>query len=160
MPDWVTPPTFATGRFLRASEMATIADDIEFLYGEMRGPIAAQYAGQASGDATYNYAGRHTYAYLHWSLTYISGGTSFDEIELAIYTLDGSQVGAYVTLWTRTGDGPNPVTANTELSGIEEIHSARSLTYGTFYKYQFRISETGGGSVSRMNYVFECPDAS
>ena len=90
---YVVPPTFADTNALSASQLNTLSDDIEYLYGIAAGPQVAVNAVSGLGTASYYYAFRYAHDYLHIKYVIAGGSTGMDYIKLYIYDDNGAGEG-------------------------------------------------------------------
>jgi len=77
---YVTPPTFTTGNILTATNLNTLSDDIEFLYGLANGVNLGFDIGVFTVTAEKTWYIQHKHRYLHY--IYTVGSDPCNEIQV------------------------------------------------------------------------------
>jgi len=80
-----TPPTFADGNILTATQLNTLSANQEYLKGVIDAPNVPSI--QVGDNADFWF--RHTLPYFHWYF-YVNNGSTVDKVEIKIYSDDGS----------------------------------------------------------------------
>lgn len=143
---WSTPPTFADGDVLSATDLNVLADDLEYLKGVLDGSNIVHMMRTTTIDATWQYYIRHTHDYCHYYIKQTVGDS--DEISIKYYDSGGSLVATVLT------DATNR-SATYTWQGSGDVSA---LTVGTYYRVDVAIALTGTSS-NTTYYVFEAPNA-
>lgn len=146
---WTTPPTFADGDYLTASNLNILSDDIEHLHGLAYQVNTGFFVQEITTDSGgYDTAG--VWAVKHWSNTfrYIVNVTAGTIDEFLIYANGNTSNVIYQDNTNRS----NPYT----WSGTADI-TALGLTVGAVYTIHVRVRGTSGsnGDTVQVFYLGE-----
>lgn len=155
---YTTPPTFSDASILTASQLNTLSDDIEFLYGVVQSPQVPfrRHSLSLQGSVQQFYRVRHRSRYLNLRIEYIVDNAWGTHLEWAldVTTSAGSNANAdsddgnYTSTSTATDnitvdiDGlSNPPTdGEWYLVTVEaNLHDASHVIQGTFGNSEFAI---------------------
>lgn len=145
---YTSPPTFADGNVLTASQLNTLADDVQFLAGvagRVVIPFQSIISGAGSGiDSVWMV--RHTHRYLLYYLT--QNASTSDSL---IINYNGTAV------LNDGADHPAPYTWSGHID-LEDTGIITGISYGSFYALDLNITQKTGSGVTQVIYLLESPN--
>lgn len=157
---YTTPVNWSSGNVPTAAQLNTYwSDNLEYLYERQAGfPNLAMVHGYGTDNYHTRFVFRHTHDYLHWRIRALSGTLDGDDTYLRIYTLNNTLKGSQISILSGDLTGPDDGNATVQ-SGTEEIHTACSLSYGTYYYADFDLVASDNGEFDVCD-CYESPESS
>lgn len=137
---YVTPPTFTTGNILTATNLNTLSDDIEFLYGLAHGVNLGFDIGVFTVTANKIWYIQHKHRYLHYK--YSVGSDPCDSVKI--------YYGAAPAVYLSTAEG--------NYSGYVDLNPF-GLTINQWYEVKWDYNRDANSNCV-VYYLIESPDTS
>ena len=138
---YVIPPTFTNGNILTATNLNTLSDDIEFLYGLAHGVNLGFDIGVFTVSAAKTWYIQHKHRYLHYK--YHVGSDPADAIHLDY----GTELNV-----------AEPSVAEGSYTGYVDLNPY-GFTVNQWYEVRWRYSKSAN-SYCTVYYLLESPDTS
>jgi hypothetical protein len=149
MPEWVTPPTFADGNYLLATDLNKLSNNVEHLYAKAHqvntGCLLIDFNPGSGVTET-----KTPYAYRHFSNTFryraeVNVGT-FDALVIKYKASGGSTT-------TVLNDGGTNPSAPYVWTGTVDI-SSMGFTVGDYYEIQIEATGQTGSSTNALQVFY------